>query len=131
MRPNNQTELREPTAVERALLDRLLEADFPGRGELAALLRSVLVRTVDEDGGLELKSQVEGAATVVKRVPVEAEGKDEDGVTIHMLLHVVRGRPVELEFFKEDSSTVKRVPSPSAFELIVLPPMPERGWFKS
>jgi hypothetical protein len=131
MRPNNQTELREPTAAERALLDRLLEADFPGRAELAALLRSVLVRTVDEDGGLELKSQVEGAATVVKRVPVEAEGKDEDGVTIHMLLHVVRGRPVELEFFKEDSSTVKRVPSPSAFELIVLPPMPERGWLKS
>ena len=75
MQPNNQTELREPTAGERALLDRLLEVDFPGRSELAALLRSVLVRTIDEDGGLELQSQVEGSAAVVKRVPVEAEGK--------------------------------------------------------
>ena len=131
MQPNNQTELREPTAGERALLDRLLEVDFPGRSELAALLRSVLVRTIDEDGGLELQSQVEGSAAVVKRVPVEAEGKDEDGVIIHMLLHVVGGRPVELEFFKEDSSTVKRVPLPSAFELVVLPPMPKRGWVRS
>ena len=113
------------------MLDRLLEVDFPGRSELAALLRSVLVRTIDEDGGLELQSQVEGSAAVVKRVPVEAEGKDEDGVIIHMLLHVVGGRPVELEFFKEDSSTVKRVPLPSAFELVVLPPMPKRGWVRS
>jgi hypothetical protein len=64
----------------------------------------------------------------VQRVPVEAEGKDEDGVTIHMLLHVVEGRPAELEFFREDSATVKRIPSPSEFELIVLPPIPRTGW---
>src|SRR5208337_2959704 len=110
--------------------------DFPGRDELAVLLQSVLVRTIDDDGGLELKSKVEGKAPVVQRVPIEAEGKDEDGVTIHMLLHVVDGRPVELEFFKEDSSTVKRLPSPLAFGLIVLAsrgralPMLKRFWFK-
>jgi len=91
-------------------------------------LHRVLVRTIDEDGGLELQSQVEGKAPVVKRVPVEAEGKDEDGAVIHMLLHVVDGRPVELEFFREDTETVKKIPPPSAFELIVLPPMPEKGW---
>jgi hypothetical protein len=122
--------------VERALLDRLLVAEFPGRDELAVLLQSVLVRTIDDDGGLELRSRVEGKASVVQRVPVEAEGKGEDGVTIHMLLHVVDGRPVELEFFKEDSSMVKRLPSPSAFEPIVLTsrgrelPMLKRFWFK-
>ena len=106
------------------MLERLLEADFPGRGELAPLLRDVLVRTVDEDGGLELKSQVEGKAAVVRRVPVEAEARDEDGVVIHMLLHVVHGKPVELEFFREDGATVKRIAPPSAFDVIVLPPMP-------
>ena len=128
MRPTTKSEFREPTAVERALLERLLEAYFPGRSELAPLLRSVLVRIIDEDGSLELKSQVAGLAPVVQRVPVEAEGKDEDGVIIHLLLHVIDGRPVELEFFREDAATVKRAPLPAAFDLIVLPPMPTSGW---
>jgi len=110
------------------LLARLLDAGFPGRDELAFLLQRVLVRTIDEDGGLEIHSQTDGKAPVVKRVPVEAEAKDDDGVTIHMLLHVVEGKPVELEFFREDGATVKRMPPASAFGLVVLPPVPEKGW---
>jgi hypothetical protein len=123
-----ESEFREPTVREQALLNRLLEAEFPGRDELDPLLRRVFVKTIDEDGGLGLQSQIEGKAPVVKRVPVEAEGRDEDGVVIHMELHVVNGRPIELEFFREDTQTVKKIPPPSAFELIVLPPMPDKGW---
>jgi hypothetical protein len=123
-----ESEFREPTAQEQALLNRLLEAEFPGRNELEPLLRRVFVKTIDEDGGLELQSQIEGTAPVVKRVPVEAEGRDEDGVMIHMELHVVNGRPIELEFYREDTQTVKKIPPPSAFEVIVLPPMPDKGW---
>jgi hypothetical protein len=119
-------EFREPTETERLLLERLLEAEFPGRDELAPLLRAIRVRTVDEDGSLALNSQIAGNARVVKRVPVEGEGKDEDGATVHMLLHVAAGRPVELEFFREDTQTVKKVPPPSSFELIVLPPLSGR-----
>ncbi len=125
---NPESDFRKPTDAERSLLERLLEAEFPGRDELAPMIRSILVRTIDEDGGLELRSQIDGKASVVKRVPVEAEAKDEDGVVIHMRLHVVDGRPVELEFFREDGATLKRMPPPSALELIVLPPMPEKGW---
>jgi hypothetical protein len=128
MESKTESEFREPTAFERALLARLLEANFPGRSDLAVLLGNLLVRTIDENGGLELESQVEGKAPVVKRVPVEAEGKDEDGAIIHMLLHVREGRPVELEFFREDAVRVKMVPQPSAFELIVMSPMPKDGW---
>ena len=123
-----EAEFREPTDEERALLNRLLEAKFPGRDELATLLHLVLVKTIDKDGGLELQSKIEGKASVVKRIPVEAEGKDEDGVVIHMLLHVVNGRPVELEFYRDGIGTVKTMPPASTFELIVLPPMPEKGW---
>ena len=123
-----ESQFREPTSYERALIARLLEADFPGRSELAMLLGDVLVRTIDQDGGLDLESQIEGKAPVVKRIPVEAEGKDQDGSTIHMLLHVREGRPVELEFFREDAATVKATPQPSDFELIVLPPAPKDGW---
>ena len=102
---------REPTSAERALLEQLLEAEFPGKLELVRLLRNILVRSIDSDGGIEIESQSEGKATVVKRVPVEAEGKDEDGTVIHMLLHVADGRPAELEFFREDGTTVKRLPA--------------------
>ena len=119
-------EFREPTETERLLLERLLEAEFPGRDELAPLLRAMRVRTVDEDGSLALNSQIAGNARVVKRVPVEGEGKDEDGAIVHMLLHVVAGRPVELELFREDTQTVKKVPPASSFELIVLPPLSGR-----
>ena len=118
---------REPTTNQRALLERLLEASFPGRNELAGLLGNVLVRTIDGDGGLELESQVEGKAPVVKGVPIEAEAKDEDSATIHMLLDVTQGRPAELELFREDAETIKRIPPPSDFELIVLPAIPSGG----
>ncbi|MFI5093025.1 MAG: hypothetical protein WCE50_14800 [Candidatus Acidiferrum sp.] len=125
---NVESHFRKPTAEERSLLERLLEAEFPGKDELAPMVRSILVRTTDVDGGLELRSQTEGKSPVVKRVPVEAEAKDEDGVVIHMLLHVVDGKPVVLEIFREDGATVRRMPDPSALELIVLPPMPDKGW---
>jgi hypothetical protein len=124
-----ETIFRKPSDEEEALLNRLLEAEFPGRDELTALLCEVLVRTIDDDGGLELQSQIDGSAPVVQRVPVEAEGKDEDGAVIHMLLHVVKGRPVELEFYRDGVGNVRKMPLPSAFDLIVLPPMPKDGYF--
>jgi hypothetical protein len=124
-RPMNQEEhFRKPTVTEQALLERLIEADFPGREELAPMIHSILVRPLDGEGSLELNSQIPGIAPVVKRIPVEAEATDEDGVRMHVLLHVLNGRPIELEFFKEDGSGIKRLPVPSDFELIVLPPAP-------
>jgi hypothetical protein len=51
---------------------------------------------------------------VVKRIPVEAEAKDDDGFTVHALLHVVGRRPIELEIYKDAGSTVKRMPPASA-----------------
>ncbi len=115
---------RQPTPSERQLLDHLLEAEFPGRDELVQMFRDLEVRPVDEDGCLELRSRVTGRARVVKQIPVEAQAKDQDGVKIHLLLHVKDGRPIELEVFKEDNSPIKRMPLAGAFELIVLPPAP-------
>lgn len=117
-------QFRTPMEWERALLERLLQAEFPGRDELAQMIRDILVRTIDEDGGLELQSQVKGRALVIQRVPVEGEARDEDGLVIHVLLHVVEGKPVELEIYKNGAARIKRFPPPSEFELIALPPMP-------
>lgn len=113
-----------PTEEEKSLLLRLLDATFPGRDELVPQLENVLVKTIDQDGGLELQTQAEGKAPVVKQIPLEAEGQDEDGVTIHMLLYVVEGKPIELGFFKDDGTRIRRLPPPSRFDLIVLPPVP-------
>jgi hypothetical protein len=66
---NPELQFREPATDERALLERLLEANFPGRNELSTLLGSVLVRTIDGDGSLELESQVEGKAPRRERGP--------------------------------------------------------------
>ncbi|MGC1385918.1 MAG: hypothetical protein WA823_19255 [Candidatus Acidiferrales bacterium] len=125
---SNLEPFREPTGIERAILARLLEADFPGKVELSDLLGDVRVRTLDKDCGVELRSQMDGEAPVVKRIPVEAEGFDTDGAKIHVLLHVVGGRPVELEIFREGALDVQKFPDPSSLELIVLPPAPKTGY---
>ena len=124
---NPQAQFRKPTKEEQTLLQRLLEAEFPGKEQLAPMVQDMLVRPIDEAGSLELRTQANTRATLIKRIPVEAEAKDKDGVTIHVLLHVVDGRPIELEIFKDDSSRIKYMPLPSAFELIVLPPAGARG----
>lgn len=122
-----ENQFRPPTTSEQHLLNRLLEIEFPGRDELAQMFGDLAVRTLDDDGCLELRSRTEGRANVVKQVPVEAEAKDEDGVTIHVLLHVAEGRPTELEVFKEDNSAIKRMPPAEEFALLVLPPAPNKS----
>jgi hypothetical protein len=120
----SETPFRRPTQSEEAILQRLLDTQFPGRNELASLLNDVSVRLLDENGSLELQSNLGSKAPVTKRIPVEAEVADEDGITIHVLLHVVDGRPTELEIFKEDNSPVKHMPPASSAKLIVLAPVP-------
>jgi len=75
------------------VIDALLSAEFPGKDALRMQMATALVRTLDEDGGLEISPAEESLpATVVYRVPVEAEAEDVDGMPIHVLLHVVDGR---------------------------------------
>ena len=59
-------------------------------------------------------------ATVLKRIPVEASGKDQDGVQIHVLLHVLDGAAKELEIYKDDGSPILRMPNPREMQLLVL-----------
>lgn len=122
---DSEPKFRKPTRYEAAILQRLLEADFPGKSDLSAMINDLVVKPLDQEGSLELQSQVQGHfALVTKRVPVEAEAEDEDGFKIHVLLHVVNGRPTELEIYKDDGSPIRQMPPASQFDLIVLPPAP-------
>jgi hypothetical protein len=118
-----ETEFRAPTQAEQKIIARLLEADFPGKTGLQKQLSKYRVRRIDPEGSLALISQSDsGPALVLKRIPVEAEGVDKDGISIHVLLHVVEGFVKELEFYKDDGSTIIRIPDPIDLKLLVLSP---------
>jgi hypothetical protein len=97
--------------AERKIFEKLFEVDFPGRNELARQVNGLLVRTVDEEGSLALKVESPVLAPVKHRIPVEARFVDRDtraglGPYVHILLHVVDGRMVELEVYKDDESPI-------------------------
>jgi hypothetical protein len=116
----SEAPLRELTDLERRYLERLLTVDFPGRGNVAKQLQSVLARRIDEEGSVELVTQCNEPATVTKRIPVEGESSDSDGVPIYFLLHVVDSQVRELEIYKADGSPIRRMPTPEQVEVIVL-----------
>lgn len=106
---------------QRTLVDRLFEQPFPGCAELVAQTRNCLVRSIDENGSLDFMVTVSDRASVHSPVPVEAEVEDKDGVTIHMLLHVIDGIARGIEVYKEDGSSVIQFPQPAELRLFSPP----------
>lgn len=106
--------------LEKQLLTKLLSADFSGRDTLREQAAVISVRELDQNGSLEFAPSNDMPAEVVRRIPVEAELDDSDGVTIHLLLHVVDGFLKELEVYRDDSSSVQRVLAPEDLRLLVL-----------
>lgn len=105
-------EFRHPNAHERDVLDRLIALPFPGQSEVASQLANCLVKSIDGNGSLSIQTFSPVVASTVKhRVPTEGEAEDTDGVTIHFLLHVVRGVTTELEIYKQDGSALTQIPS--------------------
>lgn len=101
-----------------------MEGDFPGQRELASLLATCEVKIIDENGSLELRSFEKGDAPVIGTVPVEAAVNDSDGMTIRLLLHVRKGRPIELDIYKDDGSPIIGIPPASSFEISALTSLP-------
>ncbi len=114
-------DLRPLSELERGYLQRLLSVEFPGRSELIGQIESALVRTIDSDGSIQIEPQNDIRAPVVKRIPVEADTVDEDGVPVHFLLHVLDSRASELEIYKADGSQIRRTPLPDELNVTVLP----------
>jgi hypothetical protein len=105
---------RSPSAIEWAVLKRLLEKTFTGRNDLLGQLDGLTVKTIDEEGSLSLKTDPRAAQAEARdRVVAEGYYSDEDvgtsdGPQVHVLLHVVRGRLAELEIYKDDGSPIKK-----------------------
>lgn len=117
---DNSDSFRRPSEVEIQLVGSLLGATFAGREALVQQWLSAEVRRIDEDGSLQIRTCGGPPADVVRRIPVEAELEDVDGMTIHILLHVIDGLLDELEIYRDDSRPVQGEILPGALRLIVL-----------
>ncbi|MDA1054570.1 MAG: hypothetical protein O3C40_29415 [Planctomycetota bacterium] len=95
-------------APEFALLQRLLSATVSGKEQLIEQVRGARVESIDNNGSLRFIFESAPKAKVTKRIPVEAQCLDSDGMWIHALLHVLNGQISELEIYKDDSSPVLR-----------------------
>jgi hypothetical protein len=113
----NDLEFREMNDTERAIMARLLEIPFPGSEDVADQLQQALIRQIDDNGTLDFLIRTDAKANVQNSVPVEAEGEDLDGTTIHVLLHVIGGITRGLEVYKEDGLPVIKMPEPSTLRL--------------
>lgn len=117
-----EEKVREPrplTPDESALISALLSVPFAGREALSTQAGVLAVRPLDADGSLELAPSDGPRADVVGRIPVEGELEDLDGVTIHVLLHVVDGYLNELEIYREDSRPILRQIKAADVSLVV------------
>ncbi|MBI3837747.1 MAG: hypothetical protein HY288_07410 [Planctomycetia bacterium] len=82
--------------------------------------QDILVETIDSNGSLRFAVSSDIEAPVTKRIPIEAQFLDTDGIWIHALLHVVHGRLTELEIYKDDSSNVIKAPNAADWEILLL-----------
>ncbi len=100
--------LRTLNDKERKIIDRLLQGDFPGRDQIHEQVKNSKVEVIDSDGSLKfhLKNKGVEKAPVEFVIPVEARGKDCDGIGISLLLHVYDGLLIELEIFRDDEKNV-------------------------
>ncbi|WP_407645308.1 DUF6984 family protein [Halothiobacillus diazotrophicus] len=104
------TEFRQTSDQEETLIRELLANDFVGRREVEMQLRNCNVRAIDSYGSLELKPSVTHSASVTHRVPTEIWGEDEDGILVHVLLHVIDGMCKEIEIYKDSPSSIVKMP---------------------
>jgi hypothetical protein len=111
---------RPLTLKEKELLARLLSVPFVGRDALKEQVNHISVKTIDVEGSIQFNVTSGGLAHVLRRVPIEGEFEDSDGMTIRVLLHVVSGRLSELEIYKDDSSGIIQMPDVDKLRIINL-----------
>ena len=111
---------RALSPAEKQVVERLLSEDFPGVADLSAQLAGATVSPIDLNGSFKFHVAPERRASVQGRVPVEAEYEDFDGITVHVLLHVIDGLLDEIEVYRDDSGSIIRPADPSSFRVMTL-----------
>ena len=111
-------EPRDLNSWERATINALLSQDFPGVEELRLQVDHLKVSEIypgrDPTVTFSISDEAVPASQVDDRVPVEAEGRDIDGMLIMILLHVVDGFIWQLEVLRGTDYEVIQLPEPSS-----------------
>jgi hypothetical protein len=116
---------RQLDARERGLLEKLLEAEFPGRDELRTQLDSLTAKRIEEDGTLSLRCDSGSPSPGKYAVAMEGMCKDADGGDMSVMLHLNhQGFMSMLEIIKYGPSPI--ISPPSARDLVLLLPK-DRG----
>ncbi len=117
-----EAEFRQLNDRERALLKKLVEAEALGRSELRAQLNSVTCRQIYRDGTLELRCNAGPAYPGKYALVREGWCKDDDGMTISVMLHVdTAGFMRMLEIYRLDGAPVTTPPTAG----VLVPLLPE------
>jgi hypothetical protein len=110
----NMKSNRPLTEFERAVISKLLEADFEGKSivedQLTDATASTIANTNDNYGSIKIFTTCKTKASVKDRVPVIANTQDESGAPVDILLHVVNGAVNELEFVRIDGQPMQGLP---------------------
>jgi hypothetical protein len=116
-----ESEFRKLNERERELLEKLLDAEFPGRDEWRTQLDSMTGKQIIEDGTLILRCDAGLPLPTKYKLGIEGMCKDADGGDIGVLLHADRNGFLRmLEILKYDGSPV--INPPSARDLVLLLP---------
>ena len=108
---------------ERRLLETLLDhRQFDGRDQLREQLESTTARLIleyqDNYGSIELHVSNGPPSSGRKRVPVEGQYLDDDGIPVWLLLHINReGFMCELEIVRADGKPLVSAPTPERLEV--------------
>jgi hypothetical protein len=116
-----EPEFRQLSDRERGLLEKLLEASFPGRDELRTQLSSLTAKQLHEDGTLKLRCDSGVPSPRKGGLAWEGMWKDADGGDGTVMLHVdLNGFMHMLEIIKYDFTPI--INPPSAGDLLFLLP---------
>lgn len=103
---------------ERALVEFLLDAPFLGRDQLRQQVESARVIGTCPDGCPTVTFRVDRSLVSTPpdavTVPVEAEGRDADGMPILVTLHAADGYLQELEIVRFDGEAPRSFPRPDS-----------------
>jgi hypothetical protein len=124
MNEHQITPIRPPrglTPEERRLLGYLLSVPFAGSHELLGQIPHLRVSAAcSACPTIELVTEDDvPRALVSRRIPVEARGRDVDGVPIQVLLHVLNGTASEIEVCRVDGQEIRTMPETASLELFV------------
>lgn len=108
---------RKITNDERELINRILSSWLNQINENISV--GEYVKEIDKEGSIKFVHSSEPVSILQKKIPVEAQVQDVDGVWVYALLFVVDNNKVdELEIYKDDSSPIMKIPKHQEWEII-------------